>query len=81
MATENFKEVMKVLVEDYIEYSKHLNNMKIEGLKEASWKLSFKEYSELYLDYLNIVSNDIDDSIYREEPDLDETKEEEESTY
>lgn len=92
MATENFKEVMEVLLEDYLKFAQKLNDVskdlpKDEIVKEQSYKVTFKDYCELYVDYL-ASSDDLnllnDDEVYpqvEEESPVDAEADKPEETY
>jgi hypothetical protein len=71
MATEAFKDTMKELHQDYLVFTQEVKHQEIS--------LSFKEYVELYIQYLpnyNSLDIDLDDLQLDEEILLDDPKEE-----
>lgn len=71
MATQLFKETMLELMDDYIEYAKELNESAKEMAKPDSLKLSFKDYSDLYMDFFSISNQEpLDDDLDYDDEDL-----------
>lgn len=72
MATELFKETMKTIMNDYLDFARDLNKAGKEVMNPTSLKLSLLEYSQLYMDYSALAIDD-----YPEDDDLDYTEVEE----
>ena len=60
MATEEFKQVTEQLFDNYVE-------LKLEKMKEHNVNLTFKEYLEIYIDYIRynneVFEDDLDEYI------------------
>jgi hypothetical protein len=65
MATEDFKTLTKELFSNYLELHKH---MKEEVQKEIN--LSYKEYVEFYLSYLNVIA--VEEEVFEEDEDFED---------
>lgn len=72
MATEEFKSAMELLLENYIDFRKHLNKQELNDKDNKDYKaknidLSFCQYSDLYIKYADMLNNMLAESGYDEE--------------